>query len=279
LLAAAGSYLSARSQQGEWLVRMEDLDLGRVVPGAAGRILATLDQFGFDWDGPVEYQSRRNAFYESAVAQLVAGGLAFDCSCSRSQLSRLRQTGDGEPVYPGTCRDGASRIGRPTALRFHTGTPGQTTTAFVDRLQGPCGQDVAQEVGDFVIRRRDGYHAYQLAVVVDDAAQGITEVVRGCDLLDNTPRQILLQQALGLPTPDYCHIPLLVEPDGAKLAKRQRSVPLEPGNAPALLWQVLHLLRQSPPATLQQASVADLWEWALEHWDLRPLRGIRSVAI
>lgn len=278
LLAAAGSYLSARSQHGEWLVRMEDLDLDRVVPGAAGRILATLERFGFAWDGPVEYQSRRNAFYGPAVAQLVAKGLAFDCSCSRSQLSRLRRTGDGEPVYPGTCRSGAKGTGLPMALRFHTGAPGRVTT-FVDRLQGPYSQDVALEVGDFVIRRRDGYHAYQLAVVVDDAAQGVTEVVRGCDLLDNTPRQILLQQALGLPTPDYCHLPLLVEPDGAKLAKRQRSVPLEPENAPALLWQVLRLLRQSPPDALQRASVAELWQWALEHWDIRPLRGIRSVAI
>jgi glutamyl-Q tRNA(Asp) synthetase len=278
LLAAAGSYLSARSQQGEWLVRMEDLDRDREVTGAAGRILATLEQFGFAWDGPVEYQSRRTAHYEAAIARLTEQGLAFECSCSRSQLARLRQAGDGEPVYPGTCRRGARPTGLPTALRFNSGEPGRVTR-FLDRLQGPFGQDVAREVGDFVIRRRDGIAAYQLAVVVDDAAQGITEVVRGSDLLDNTPRQILLQQALGLPTPDYCHLPLLVEPDGSKLAKRERAVALDAGQAPALLWQALRLLRQSPPEGLQRARLAELWDWALAHWTLEPLRGVRTVAI
>ncbi len=181
-------------------------------------------------------------------------------------------------MYPGTCRDGAARKGLPMALRFHTGSPGRITS-FVDRLQGPYGQDVALDVGDFVIRRRDGYFAYQLAVVVDDAVQGITEVVRGCDLLDNTPRQILLQRALGFPTPGYCHLPLVVEPSGAKLAKRQRTIPLESERAPALLWQVLQLLRQSPPDGLQRATVPELWRWALEHWDIQPLLGIRSIAI
>jgi glutamyl-Q tRNA(Asp) synthetase len=257
---------------------MEDLDRDRVVPGAAGRILATLERFGFTWDGPVEYQSRRSAAYEAAVARLRDDGRAFDCSCSRSQLARLDRSGDREPVYPGTCRDGAARAGLPMALRFHTGAPGRVTS-FADRLQGQYGQDVALDVGDFVIRRRDGYHAYQLAVVVDDAAQGITEVVRGCDLLDNTPRQILLQRALGLPTPDYCHLPLVLEPGGAKLAKRQRAIPLEAERAPALLWQVLQLLHQSPPDSLQRATVPELWRWALEQWSIRPLRGIRSVTI
>jgi glutamyl-Q tRNA(Asp) synthetase len=278
LLAAAGSYLSARSQRGEWLVRMEDLDRDREVPGAADRILATLEQFGFAWDGPVEQQSRRTAHYDAAVILLRKQGSAFDCSCSRSQLARLHHAGDGEPVYPGTCRHGARSTGLPTAVRFNSGEPGRFT-AFPDRLQGPFQQDVAREVGDFVIRRRDGFAAYQLAVVVDDAAQGITEVVRGCDLLDNTPRQMLLQQALGLPTPDYCHLPLLVEPDGRKLAKRERAVALDPRQAPVLLWQALRSLRQCPPEELRRASVSELWDWALAHWTLEPLRGVRTVAI
>ena len=278
LLAAAGSYLSARTQRGQWLVRMEDLDLEREVPGAADRILATLEHFGFAWDGPVERQSRRNEHYEAAVARLRTDGLAFDCGCSRSQLARLRQAGDGEPVYPGTCRTGARRSRLPVAVRFNTGNPGRLT-GFTDRLQGEFSQDVAREVGDFVIRRRDGLAAYQLAVVVDDAAQGITEVVRGCDLLDNTPRQRLLQDALGLPVPDYCHLPLLVEPDGSKLAKRRRTVPLDAGRAPELLWKVLGLLGQRPPESLQRASVAELWGWAFENWNVEPLRGVRTVAI
>jgi glutamyl-Q tRNA(Asp) synthetase len=257
---------------------MEDLDREREVPGAAGRVLATLEQFGLAWDGPVEYQSRRTAHYEAAIVRLRDQGLAFECSCSRSRLARLRQAGDGEPVYPGTCRHGARPTGLPTALRFNSGEPGRVT-CFLDRLQGPFEQDVAREVGDFVIRRRDGIAAYQLAVVVDDAAQGITEVVRGCDLLDNTPRQILLQRALGLPTPDYCHLPLLVERDGSKLAKRERAVALDAGQAPALLWQALRLLRQSPPEGLRRASIPELWDWALAHWSLEPLRGVRTVAI
>jgi len=256
---------------------MEDLDRTREVPGAAGRILATLEHFGFTWDGPVEYQSRRGELYEAAIARLRMAGLAFDCSCTRSRLARLRQGADGEPVYPGTCRQGARQTALPTTVRFNTGEPGRVIS-FVDRLQGRFEQDVARAVGDFVIRRRDGFCAYQLAVVVDDADQRITEVVRGCDLLDNTPRQVLLQQALGLPTPDYCHLPLLVEPDGSKLAKRHRSVPLEAEKAPALLWRTLELLRQSPPAELRRATVDELWDWALPRWTLEPLRGVRSVA-
>jgi len=257
---------------------MEDLDREREVPGAADRILLTLEHFGFAWDGPVERQSRRIEHYDSAISRLRAAGLAFDCGCSRSQLARLRQAGDGEPVYPGTCRHGASRSESPMAVRFNTGSPGRLTR-FIDRLQGEFAQDVAREVGDFVIRRRDGLAAYQLAVVVDDAAQGITEVVRGCDLLDNTPRQRLLQDALGLPVPDYCHLPLLVEPDGAKLAKRRRAVPLDAKRAPELLWKALGLLGQAPPEGLQRAGTRDLWDWAFENWDIEPLRGVRTVAI
>jgi len=257
---------------------MEDLDRDREVPGAADWILATLEQFGFAWDGPVEYQSRRGALYEAAIIRLRDKGRVFECSCSRSQLARLQRTGEGEPLYPGTCRRGVRHTGLPVALRFNTGEPGQTTR-FVDRLQGLFEQDVAREVGDFVIRRRDGLAAYQLAVVVDDAAQGVTEVVRGCDLLDNTPRQLLLQGALGLPRPDYCHLPLLVEPGGAKLAKRRRAVPLDKELAPALLWQALSLLGQSPPEGLRRDTIAGIWDWALAHWSLDPLRDVRVVAI
>jgi glutamyl-Q tRNA(Asp) synthetase len=278
LLAAAGSYLSARSQAGRWLVRIEDLDRAREVPGAAQRILRTLDLFGFEWDGPVEYQSHRLDRYDSALAALQRNRQIYPCSCSRSQLSRLARTSDGEPVYPGTCRSGPAAPGQATALRFHTGEPGRHTR-FHDRLQGWYEQDVASEVGDFVVRRRDGHAAYQLAVVVDDAAQGVTEVVRGCDLLDNTPRQILLQHALGLPTPEYCHLPLITEADGSKLAKRRHSVPLDPLRAPELLHAALTLLGQSPPADLRSAALATLWEWAFAHWSRAPLRGVKTISL
>lgn len=257
---------------------MDDLDRAREVPGAADRILATLELFGFEWDGAVEYQSRRGDLYAAAVDVLQAQGRVFRCSCSRSHLARLAPQDGTEPVYPGTCRTGAVDRGQPMALRFLTGEPGHRT-GFADRLQGWFEQDVALEVGDFVIRRRDGFHAYQLAVVVDDADQGVTEVVRGCDLLDNTPRQMLLQQALGLAAPAYCHLPLLVEPDGSKLAKSRRSVPLDAARAPALLFQALCLLRQDPPDELRSAGLTDLWAWSHEHWAVDRLRGISLVSL
>ena len=278
LLAATGSYLSARSQAGRWLVRIEDLDRAREVPGAAARILRTLELFRFEWDGPVEFQSHRRDLYHLALEALQRDGRVYPCTCSRSRLARLAQTSDGEPVYPGTCRTGPFGTGLPRALRFNAGAPGRRT-GFSDRLQGWFEQDVATEVGDFIVLRRDGHPAYQLAVVVDDAAQGVTEVVRGCDLLDNTPRQILLQAALRLPTPEYCHLPVLTEADGTKLSKRRRSVPLDAARAPELLHDVLTLLRQSPPPELRSAGIATLWDWALEHWSLEPLRGLRAVAL
>ena len=257
---------------------MEDLDRTREVPGAADRILRTLEMFGFEWDGGVEFQSRRTHLYEDAIGRLRQAGLAYPCSCSRSQLARWAVARDGEPVYPGTCRSGPGDPDTPTSLRFLTGPPGRVT-GFLDRLQGWFEQDVAAQVGDFVIRRRDGFYSYQLAVVVDDAEQGITEVVRGCDLLDNTPRQMLLQQALALPTPAYCHLPLVTEPDGSKLAKRRRSLPLDPGEAPRLLCAAFALLGMKPSPGLARADLGSLWAWAAENWSLEPLRGVKSVAL
>ena len=257
---------------------MEDLDRTREVPGAADRILRTLEQFGFEWDGPVVYQSRRTGLYETAIERLRAAGRVFPCTCSRAQLRRLPRSGDGEPVYRGTCRLGAATSPLPPALRFRL-DDAHSTVIVEDRLQGRYAQDVARAVGDFVIRRRDGFHAYQLAVVVDDDAQGVTEVVRGCDLLDNTPRQVLLQQSLGLARPEYAHLPLVTEPDGAKLAKRRRSVPLDPARAPALLHTALELLRQSPPPALRSASLATLCDWALHHWNPLRLHGLAEVPL
>jgi glutamyl-Q tRNA(Asp) synthetase len=211
LYTAAASYLDARAHGGRWLLRIEDLDQPREVAGAAAAILRVLELFGFEWDGTVVRQSERGAQYEAALRSLYERNLTFACSCSRLQL-------EDELRYPGTCRMRTAPVGLPTAtrLRIESGH-----IAFTDRIQGNYRQDVSAAVGDIILKRRDQLFAYVLAVVVDDAAQGITHVVRGADLLDNTPRQIYLQRLLGASQPGYAHVPVLTEPDDSKLAKSQ----------------------------------------------------------
>jgi len=220
LVAALGSYLYAKREQGRWLVRMEDLDAPRVVPGSADEILETLRKYDFRWDGGVVYQSQRTALYERALDVLRAKNLVYDCGCSRADLQRAPSAPtDGEVIYPGTCRNGLPPGRVPRAIRFRAS---DELIAFDDRL---CGRIEAKS-DDFVVRRADGVFAYQLAVVVDDASQGVTQVVRGRDLLSSTPRQIALQRALGYPTPEYAHLPLVLKPDGSKLGKRDGALPL-----------------------------------------------------
>ncbi len=279
LIAAVGSYLEARVHRGTWSLRIENVDRTREVPGAADLIIRALAALGFEWDGPIVYQSDRTAAYLTALDRLASAGLVYACSCSRTEIEARLQgvpsTGD-DMRYPGTCRSGPRHPERALATRFRV-PPG--SVRFVDDLLGEVSQDVAAEVGDFVVRRRDGYVAYQLAVVLDDAALGITHVVRGADLLDNTPRQILLQRALGLPVPRYAHLPLAVDAAGAKLSKSAQSVPVDPSRASALLWEALDFLKQSPPDFLATAPLADVWTWAFGHWDLSRLRGqTRGVA-
>src|SRR4051794_7773232 len=224
LVAAVGSWLFARHEGGRWLVRMEDLDAPRVVDGSAGEILRALERYGLTWDGDVVYQSQRIALYDEALSTLRVKNLVYDCGCSRADLARTASAPLGrEPVYPGTCREGLppGRVAR--AVRFRTS---HEVIAFDDVLRGRVEEDVAAETGDFVVRRADGVYAYQLAVVVDDAAQEVTQVVRGSDLLTSTARQIALQRALGLLTPSYAHLPLVVNPDGSKLGKRDGALPL-----------------------------------------------------
>jgi glutamyl-Q tRNA(Asp) synthetase len=235
---------------------MEDVDRAREVPGAAAGILRTLEAFGFEWDGDVLKQSDRSEHYAAAVESLRIRGMTFECSCSRQELA-------GEERYPGYCRDGVRNPGAATAIRLRVAPE---TVRFVDRLQGAQAQNVASAVGDAILRRRDGFFSYLLAVVIDDAAQGVTHVVRGADLLDDTPRQIYLQRSLVLPTPQYLHVPVLAEPDGSKLAKSARAVPADQTAPRVQLLKVLRLLQLEPPRALEGAPVSELWGWAQAHW-------------
>lgn len=242
--------------------------------------MRTLEALGFEWDEPVMYQSARTEAYAAALATLDAAALTFRCSCSRQELAA--GSGPGGPVeadelfYPGTCRDGPLHRNRPQAVRFRV--PAREI-GFHDGLQGEYAEDLSRSIGDFVVRRRDGLFAYQLAVVVDDADQGITEVVRGCDLLSNTPRQLLLQEALRLPAPAYAHLPLLVESGGKKLAKAQHTVPVQTRTPALVMHAVLKLLRQSPPPELATGSLGELWSWAIRHWNPGVLQGVRQIEL
>ena len=254
---------------------MEDLDHERTIRNSAGEILRTLESFGLHWDGEIEYQSRRTAHYLQALAALQAAGTTFECSCSRRMLTdrAFRQAVPDSRVYPGTCRPGPRRPG-PTSTRFKME---DVAIAVEDRFQGSITFSPGS-LGDVVVRRRDGVIAYQLAVVVDDALQGVTDVVRGADLLESTGWQIALQRALGLPTPRYGHLPLLTEPGGAKLAKSRRSVAIEPARAGSELLTVLRLLNQAPPAALCGAPAPEVLAWAISHWTPQAFHGIREHA-
>ena len=230
LVAAVGSWLLAKKEGGRWIVRMEDLDTPRVVTGSADEILHALERYGLEWDGEVVYQSQRISHYEEALQRLVQANAVFPCGCSRADLERAASApASSDPVegeariYPGSCRHGLPPGRTPRAIRFRA--PNEVIE-FDDRVMGKQGENIATVTGDFVIRRADGVFAYQLAVVVDDALQGVTEVVRGGDLLSSTPRQIALQRALGYPTPSYAHLPLIVGADGKKLGKRDGALPL-----------------------------------------------------
>jgi glutamyl-Q tRNA(Asp) synthetase len=256
-LAAVGSFIDARSRGGRWLVRMEDLDGARVVPGCADEMLRTLEAFGLLWDGEVAYQSRRKDLYSAALASLRAAGHTFQCSCSRRELPAE------DSGYPGTCREGPRRPGGDTATRFRIDET--QIVVFDDRFQGQIALPMGK-LGDAVVRRRDGVYAYQLAVVVDDSLQGVTDVVRGADLLESTGWQIALQHALRLPTPRYAHLPLLLERTGEKLSKSRRSASLDPAHAGAQILCAVQHLGLSPPAELMAETPAALLEWAVARW-------------
>lgn len=279
LLAAVGSYLDARSCGGVWRVRMEDVDQPRCNRDAADTILRTLEAYGFEWDGEVMYQSHRDAAYRAAFDRLCATGRVFPCACTRRELTDSRTSllaGDGALVYPGTCRNGLppGRTARAWRLRVD-----DAQISFDDQIQGRIEQNLANEAGDFVLLRADELFAYQLAVVVDDAEQGITHIVRGADLLDSTPRQILLQQLLGMPTPVYAHLPVIVDAHGEKLSKQTLAVPLTVEQAQPALLAVLTLLGQAPPPQLRDVGLGELWQWAQQHWNLAKVPHCRVLHV
>lgn len=278
LLAAVASYCEAKSQDGQWLVRMEDLDKPREMAGAADHILRTLEAFGFEWDGEVVYQSRRSSLYQDALSQLQKKSLIYQCDCSRKEIAdaynqRPAQHGIDGLIYPGTCRHKA-KIKLPHASRVVVDS---NPIAFTDAIQGNIQQNLAHDIGDFVLKRADGLYAYQLAVVVDDFVQEITHIVRGADLLDSTPRQIYLQQKLNYPTPQYAHIPVASNTAGEKLSKQTLAPAIDVGQAPILLIQALSFLGQQPPNDLSTNSLSDIWLWAKQHWDIKKVPRQRSI--
>ena len=274
LLAAVASYLEARVSEGRWLVRIEDIDPPRQQEGATESILEALDTYGFDWDGDVIFQSSSAAAHDAALQRLLDAGHAYYCDCSRRQLAD-QPSGTLGRIYPGTCRERGLAAGTDLAVRIRTNN---RPIGFDDRLQGRQSMAIQSESGDFVIRRRDGLIAYQLAVVVDDALQGVTDIVRGIDLMDSTPRQIWLQQLLQYPTPAYCHIPVAIDSHGDKLSKLTGAEAIPVDQPGPVLLSALECLAQSPPAELSRAPLADIWNWAIANWNIQRLRGVTSVA-
>jgi len=271
LVAALGSYAMAKREGGLWLLRIEDLDAPRVVPGMADDILHTLESLGFCWDGEILRQSRRTAVYEEVLERLLSEGAAYPCGCTRAEIARAASAphpGEECPAYPGLCRNGIPEGKTARSIRVHSGSE---PIEFLDGVMGPCRADLSRSGGDFVIKRADGPFAYQLAVVVDDALSGVNQVVRGADLLTSTPRQIRLQRLLGYPTPSYWHLPLVTGPGGAKLSKRDNAVSLASGcdmrrEGHLLLFDALRFLGQAPPPELRDADSTGILDWAAAHF-------------
>ncbi len=313
LAAALGSYLDAKKHNGTWLVRMEDLDAPRCVSGAADGILRTLEVFGLYWDESVIYQSQRTDAYEEALLHLQTIDAVYPCACTRKEISDSALHGIEGPVYPGTCRNGvpAGREGRAWRVRTNQflfrhsreggnpaikdafssnsldsrlrGNDGALSSdgiiEFDDALQGHLTQHLETEIGDFVVKRADDLFAYQLAVVVDDAFQGITHIVRGADLLLSTARQIHLQRLLGYTTPAYMHLPIAVNAQGEKLSKQTLAPAITTDDVVATLIAVLEFLQQQPPTELRQGNVTEVLEWAVAHWQPERLKGRRQRPI
>lgn len=273
LVAALGSFLEARSRRGQWLLRIEDVDTPRTVPGAIESILTTLARFGFEWDGEPVWQSRRVQAYATALEQLKRSGAVFPCACSRREMADSALARDGSRRYPGTCRDGLPPGRSPRAWRVRA----EGVIRFDDAVQGPQEEDLARDVGDYVVLRADGLFAYQLAVVVDDAAAGVTHIVRGADLLGSSARQIHLQHLLGVPQPAYAHLPVATNGAGEKLSKQTLARAIDDQRPAIALVAALRFLGQNPPLELGQASLQEVWSWAHTHWRLDKVPHLRHA--
>ncbi|MDP1774855.1 MAG: tRNA glutamyl-Q(34) synthetase GluQRS [Methylobacter sp.] len=270
LYTALAGFLQARSQQGLWLLRIDDLDTPRNVKGSANAILKTLEAFGLHWDGEVYYQSRHIDIYNDAISDLQKSGLIYPCTCSRKTL-----TSDGSiDIYPGICRNRQTPPDGPHALRVKAD---KRIIAFQDELQGLISHDLAEQDGDFIVKRKDDIIAYQFAVVIDDDLQQVDHIVRGFDLLDATPKQIYLQQLLGLSTPRYMHVPVIVDEQGYKLSKQTQATAVDLNSPNHVIFELLALLKQNPPIELQQAPVTELLDWAIEHWNPDLLKNAHAV--
>ena len=266
LVTAVASYLQAKSQQGEWLLRIDDIDPPRQLSGASAHILKTLEAFGFEWNGEVLYQSHNLVRYQEAIEQLLNNELAYPCSCSRAQIMKSNPQSDGSIIYPGTCRNGPVLKSDEHSIRLWCDNE---MIEFSDAIQGKQSIDLAQSQGDFVLQRRDGYFTYHLASGIDDAEQGITEVVRGADLLHCTPCHLQVQKKLQLRHPHYCHLPIAKNHAGQKLSKQSHAKAIQADKAVSLLHNSLIFLGQSPPAELLQSSRSEIWQWATQHWQLK----------
>lgn len=273
LLAACASYLDARANGGRWLLRIEDIDPPRAVPGADEDIVSTLDAFGFEWDDDVIYQSHSHEAHHAALDRLTDKGLLYRCDCSRRTLAD-EPVGELGTLYPGTCR--TRKVGEDSAVRLTV----DGSVSFDDELQGLQTMDLDEESGDFIVRRRDGLIAYHLAVVVDDALQGVTHIVRGIDLMPSTHRQRFVQQCLDIPSPHYAHIPVAVHANGDKLSKltgAKRVASDSDETRRRALLDALHALRQSPPDELRSAALEEIWSWGIKNWNLQALHGLERV--
>ena len=272
LLAGVASYLESHRHDGRWLVRIEDIDPPREQAGASEQIVAALELYGFEWDGPLVYQSASDSQHRQAINELVRNGLAYQCGCSRRDLADVSR-GPLGLIYPGICRSGSDA--KETATRVRTN---DEPVMFDDGLQGTQSLRLESESGDFVILRRDGLVSYQLAVAVDDHLQGVTEIVRGIDLMDSTPRQIWMQQCLGLHTPAYQHIPVAVHAGGSKLSKLTGAEGISLTSVEPVLIAALDALGQQPPVELVDASLAEIWAWASQHWQIDVLSGLTAIS-
>ncbi len=277
LIAAVGSYLQARSQNGEWYLRIENIDPPREAEGAIDSILYSLEAHGLTWDGAEQYQKQREARYADALEEIQQNGRLYACNCSRQQIANTIGHTDGPLIYPGTCRGKSKPKYGPFALRIDTC---DSVIEFNDLIQG--NQQIELEIasGDFVLQRADGLYSYQLAVALDDAEQGMTEVVRGSDLLDSTPRQIFVQQILGLASPQYAHLPVAVDANtGQKLSKQTRAPMINNNRAVQNLWEVLGFLGQQPPQALRDRNLADFWSWAIPHWQFNMVPRTTAISV